>query len=102
MSSRSPRKLDHKTMGALALDWPNLISRIPDATRRIPARTPVTASTVGKWLQGCTKPNSDNVVHLMAEFSEFADAVLEAANRKQNGLSHVQKAKLLEVLKEME
>ena len=101
MSSRSPRKFSVKTMATLALDWPNLVSRIPDATRVIPARTRYTASTVGKWLQGQSKPNGDSVVTLMAEFAEFADAVIEKTNRKGSGLSQVQTQKLLEVLETM-
>lgn len=99
MSSRSPRKFAAKTMTSLALDWPNLISRIPDATRVIPARTRYTASTVGKWLQGQTKPNGDSVFALMSHFDEFADAILEAAGRAENDkLSQVEKRRVRELL----
>jgi hypothetical protein len=100
MSSRSVRKFARLTMQAIALDWPNLISRIPDAARSIPARTPVTASTVVKWLQGCTKPSGDNVAILFAEFDEFADAFKERMNRKDPGLTHEQRAALLRAIGE--
>lgn len=100
MSSRSPRKFSLKTMHAFALDWPNLVSRIPDATRVIPARTKYTASTVGKWLQGLAKPSGDSVATLLMEFDEFHDAIIEATNRKREGLTAVQTRKLLEVLGE--
>lgn len=100
MFSRSQRKLALKTMNAFALDWPNIVSRIPDATRVIPARTKYTASTVGKWLQGLAKPSGDSVATLLMEFDEFHDAILEATQRKGDGLTAVQKRKLLEVLGE--
>lgn len=84
----------------LALDWPNIISRVPNALREIPARTPNTTRTVFNWITGRAKPSGDNVVMLIAEFDEVHDAVLDAANRKQGGLTAVQTRKLLEVLGE--
>lgn len=97
---RPPEKYFRKTMTALALDWPNIISRVPNAVREIPARTPNTPRTVDNWLNGRAVPNGNNVVTLMALFDEVHDAVLEAANRKQSGLNAVQTRKLLEVLGE--
>jgi len=89
-------------MHAIALDWPNIVSRIPNATRVIPMRTKYTASTVGKWLQGIAKPSGDSVAILMLEFDEFADALLEATKRSDGALSQVQKRKLIEARKVLE
>lgn len=41
-----------------------------------------------------------NLIALMREFDEVADAVIEAANRKQGGLTHEQRARLLKVIGE--
>jgi len=88
-------------MSAIALDFPNAISRIPDAMRVIPMRTKYTASTVGKWLQGLCRPNADAVVVLAAEFDEFADAFLEAT-RRNGAMSQVQQRKINEARKVLE
>lgn len=99
MSFRSTQKYFRKTMYSAALDWPNIISRVPNATKEIPARTQNTPRTVENWLQGRAKPNGDNVVFLMSQFAEIADAILEAA-KINNGLTEVQKRKLREIIGE--
>lgn len=89
------------TMNALALDWPLVIGRVPNATREIPARLNTTVRAVENWLQGRAKPNGDNVVALMASFDEVADAILEASGRNDTGkLTQTQRRKLLEILGE--
>lgn len=100
MSFRSTEKYFRKTMNAIALDWPNIISRVPNAAKEIPARTPNTPRTVENWLQGRSIPNGNNVVFLMSEFAEVADAILEAANRKQDGLSQTQREAILKIIGE--
>ena len=99
MSFRSHEKYFRKTMNAIALDWPNIINRVPNAVKEISARTPNTPRTIENWLQGRAIPNGNNVVFLMSEFAEVADAILEAA-KIDNGLTEVQKRKLREVLGE--
>lgn len=99
MSFHSPEKYFRKTMNAIALDWSNIIARVPNAVREISARTDNTPRTIENWLQGRAKPNADNVVWLMSEFAEVADAILQAA-KIDNGLTEVQKRKLREVLGE--
>lgn len=95
-----PERLFRKTMNAIALDWPLVIGRVPDAVKQIPARLNTTPRAVENWLQGRTKPNGDNVVHLMANFPEVADAILEVSNLRTGGLTEVQKAKLLQIIGE--
>lgn len=95
-----PKQFFRTTMTALAVDWPLVIGRVPNATREIPARLNTTVRAVENWLQGRAKPNGDNVVHLMAHFDEVADALLEASNRKHGGLTFEQKRKLLEAIGE--
>ncbi len=99
MSFRSPKQLFSKTMHAVALDWPRIISRVDNATKVIPKRSSLTPRCVENWLEGRSKPNADNVVWLMSEFAEVADEILAAA-KIDNGLSEVQKRKLREVLGE--
>jgi len=99
VSFHKREKLFRTTMTALALDWPLVIGRVPNATREIPARLNTTVRAVENWLQGRVKPSGDNVVALMREFDEVADAILEHAQRNQ-GLTEVQKRKLREVLGE--
>lgn len=99
MSFRSTEKLFRKTMNAIALDWPNVIGRIPNAVKEISSRTTNTPRTIENWLQGRAIPNGNNVITLMSEFAEVADAILEVAKINQ-GLTEVQKRKLLEVLGE--
>lgn len=88
------------TMNALALDWPLVIARVPNALREIPARLNVTPRCTENWMQGRSKPSADNVVALIAMFDEVHDAIIERANRKSGGLTAVQTRKLLEVLGE--
>jgi len=102
MSSRSTRKFARLTMSDIALDWSQMVSRIPDAVRQIPARTPVTPGTVAKWLQGSTKPSADNVAILMEEFAEFADAMVERAKVRHGAFTFQEARKLKEALKVLE
>jgi len=98
---RKPEKFFRKTMTALALDWPMVIGRVPNAMREIPARVSATPRAVENWLQGRAKPNGDNVIQLFAQFDEVADAILEASGRNDEGkLSQEQRRKLLEILGE--
>lgn len=96
---RKREQLFLKKMFSLAIDWPLVISRVPNASREIPARLGATARAVDHWLQGRSKPSADHVVGLMAEFDEVADAILEAS-RRNGGLTQVQKRKLLEAIGE--
>jgi hypothetical protein len=103
MPFRKREQFFRKAMTALALDWPLVIGRIPDAIRAIPARIDVTERCAGNWLQGRAKPSADNTVALMANFPEVADAILEAAGLNDNAsLTAVQRRKLAEARKLLE
>lgn len=97
---RKPERLFRKTMNALALDWPLVIGRVPDAAKAIPARLNTTPRAVENWLQGRAKPSADNVVGLICHFDVVADAILSATNRSDKGLTWEQKNKLLQILGE--
>lgn len=100
MAFRKPEQLFRKTMTALALDWPLVIGRVPDAIRAIPAALGVTERCTGNWLEGRAEPRANNVVALMANFPEVADAILEAAGLNDNGgLSAVQRKQLQDAKK---
>jgi len=96
MVLRSSVKYLPKTMTALAAT----ICRIPNARLEIPARIRVSPRTVENWLSGSTEPRAGHLIALMREFDEVADAVLEASNRNQPGLTHAQRTKLLSILGE--
>ena len=89
-----------KTMTALALDWPLVIGRVPDAVKAIPACLNTTPRAVENWLQGRAKPSADNVVGLIANFDVVADAILQATNRNEGGITWEQRRKLLSILGE--
>lgn len=97
MSHRSCQKFLGRSMTA-ALALSQAILRVPNAQRAIPRVLGVTAQTVSNWIDGKSAPSADNLISLMAEFDEVADAVLEASNRKQHGLTHEQRSKLLKLL----
>lgn len=102
MPFRKREHLFRTTMTALAIDWPLVIGRIPDAIRAIPAALNVTERCAGNWLQGRTKPSGDNVVCLLAHFDVVHDAILEAARGKPEGLTAVQARKLRDALDALE
>lgn len=60
----------------------------------------MSSRTVENWLSGSTEPRASHLIELMRHFSVVVDDVLERAERKQGGLTHAQKQKLLEVLGE--
>ena len=95
-----PEKYFRKTMTALAIDWPLVIGRVPNASREIPARLNTTTRAVENWLQGRAKPSGDNVVGLFAHFPEVTDAILKATGKDEGGLTWEQKRKLLQILGE--
>lgn len=95
---RRPERLFKVNSIAATLDWPQIIGRIPNAVREIPARLRVTDRCAANWLDGKTKPNGDNVVQLMAAFDEVADEILRLSQRREGGLTEVQKRKPREIL----
>lgn len=97
---RKQEKFFRKTMTAVALDWPLVIGRVPDAVKQIASRNIATPRAAENWLQGRAKPSGDNVVQLFAHFPEVADAILEATKRNEKGLTWEQRTKLLQILGE--
>lgn len=98
MVFRLPLKVLPQNMTAISAT----ICRIPNARLSIPAAIGVSARTVENWLSGSTEPRAGHLIALMREFDVVADAVIDASNRHRPGLTHTQKSKLLEALKEME
>lgn len=96
MVLRSLSKVLPKDMSAIAAT----LCRIPNARIVIPAAIGVSARTVENWLSESTEPKASNLIALMREFDEVADAVIQASGRANGGLTHEQKRKLLEVLGE--
>lgn len=96
MVFRSLAKVLPKNMSAIAAT----LCRVPNARMSIPASIGVSARTVENWLSGATQPTAMNLIALMREFDVVHDAVVEAANRKREGLSQTQITKLLEVIGE--
>lgn len=97
MSQHRIQKFLNRAMPA-ALAISEAILRVPNAQRDIPRALGVTYQTVSNWIDGKSAPSAEHLISLMAEFDEVADAVLEASNRKQNGLTYEQRSKLLKLL----